>query len=70
MYLAPHVTVLRELNERMLARVRFPVLNFLAAMDNGNGHWREGEYVDAGHPNTAGHRRMFDAIDLRIFVVV
>jgi len=44
-----------------------PVLEWLAAVDDGRGHWREGLYFDHAHPNSEGHRRMFECIDLRLF---
>ena len=30
-------------------------------------HWKTGLATDSGHPNDAGHRAMFEAIDLSIF---
>jgi hypothetical protein len=30
-------------------------------------HWKAGLAMDSGHPNDAGHRAMFEAIDLSIF---
>lgn len=73
-YAAHHYMALRSLNARMLARqsnsTGFPVIDFLGAMDDGHGNWRELEWYDAGHPNTLGHRRMFEAIDPTIFAAL
>ena len=33
-------------------------------MDDGKGHWKEGTFADAGHPNSNGHKLMFESIDL------
>ena len=58
-----HVEALRQLNDRMLVQSSYPVIDFLVATDNGSGGWRENEWYDAGHPNSAGHRAMFEALD-------
>jgi hypothetical protein len=44
-----------------------PVLDWLAAVDNGQGDWKAGTSFDPAHPNTLGHRLMYEAIDLRLF---
>ena len=36
-----------------------PSINFLGALDNGNGQWINGYWYDALHPNDAGHKEMF-----------
>ena len=36
-----------------------PSINFLGAVDDGNGHWVNGYWYDALHPNDAGHQEMF-----------
>ena len=35
-----------------------PTVNFLGAIDAGNGRWAEGFSFDDKHPNAAGHREM------------
>mmetsp|Transcript_49314 Transcript_49314/g.81880 ORF Transcript_49314/g.81880 Transcript_49314/m.81880 type:complete len:236 (-) Transcript_49314:45-752(-) len=61
-----HVKELRRVHVAMI-QWGWPVLNFLSALDDGHGHWRVGTAADAGHPNDAGHRAMFNAIDLSLF---
>jgi lysophospholipase L1-like esterase len=36
-----------------------PSINFLGAVDDGNGHWINGYWYDALHPNDAGYQEMF-----------
>jgi len=36
--------------------------------DDGFGHWKEGSYMDAGHPNSEGHKLMFSGINLQLFM--
>lgn len=36
-----------------------PSLNFLGSIDDGTGHWVNGYYFDALHPDDAGHQEMF-----------
>lgn len=38
------------------------VLNWLDALDDGLGHFKEGQYLNAGHPNDAGYRVMYEQI--------
>lgn len=65
-YSPEHYWLLQETNNRML-NWGVPVLNWLGVLDNGQGHWREGISFDPGHPNTIGHRLMYEAIDLHLF---
>lgn len=44
-----------------------PVLNWLSAVDDGQGRWKTGTSFDHAHPNNEGHRLMFESIDLSIF---
>lgn len=46
------------------------VFDFLSALDDGKGHWKNGTYFDANHPSGTGHNLMFESIDLRIFDVL
>jgi len=43
------------------------LLDFLSTTDDGYGHWLPGTFSDASHPNSNGHKLMFDSIDLTIF---
>lgn len=65
-YTPEHTWLLRETHQRMLSW-GVPVLNWLDGLDNGQGCWRTEYSFDAAHPNTAGHRLMFEAIDLNLF---
>ncbi len=67
-YVAEHYVLLQETHQRML-RWGVPVLDWLAAVDNGAGRWRSGISFDPAHPNTLGHRVMYEAIDLSLFHV-
>lgn len=52
-------------NRRMnlfLNTLDVPVVNFLGAVDNGNGRWATGFNTDDGHPNLEGHREFFHAV--------
>jgi lysophospholipase L1-like esterase len=60
--------LLQETHDRML-KWGVPVLDWLAAVDDGGGRWKTGISFDPAHPNTIGHQLMFEAIDLRIFDV-
>ncbi|MBD2412383.1 lipase [Nostoc calcicola FACHB-389] len=46
-----------------------PVLDWLAALDNGQGGWKEGISFDPAHPNTVGHQLMYEAINLDLFAI-
>ena len=37
-----------------------PVFQWLEQLDDGEGHFREGLYHDAGHPNDAGYHVMYE----------
>ena len=37
-------------------------IDFLSALDNGDGYWRDGEWADGGHPNDVGHAAMASAV--------
>jgi lysophospholipase L1-like esterase len=41
---------------------RVPAVNFLGAVDDGNGHFVEGYTFDEGHPDNRGHEEMFLSI--------
>lgn len=65
-YTREHNCLLRDTHHRMLTW-GVPVLNWLAAVDDGEGRWQVGTSFNASHPNTEGHRRMYEAIDIRFF---
>ena len=39
-----------------------PSVNFLGAIDDGNGHWVPGYSADDGHPNSQGHLELYSSI--------
>lgn len=65
-YSSGNCGLLRETNRRMLTW-GVPVLNWLALLEAGQGQWKDGISFDKAHPNTIGHRLMYDAIDLTLF---
>mmetsp|Transcript_758 Transcript_758/g.1420 ORF Transcript_758/g.1420 Transcript_758/m.1420 type:complete len:327 (-) Transcript_758:228-1208(-) len=58
--------LLKDAHE-FLASQNVPVLSWLGPLDDGHGRWRDGLMNDPAHPNSHGHRKMFEAIDLSIF---
>ncbi len=67
-YSPEHYWLLKDTHNRML-NWGVPVLDWLAAVDNGQGRWREGISFDPAHPNTIGHSLMYEAIDLHLFQI-
>ncbi len=67
-YSSEHHWLLKETHNRMLDW-GVTILDWLAALDNGQGRWREGISFDPAHPNTIGHRLMYQAIDLSLFQI-
>jgi lysophospholipase L1-like esterase len=65
-YQPEQAAVLQETHQRLL-RWGVPVLDWLAAVQDGLGRWAPGLSLDPAHPNHAGHRAMFEAIDLSLF---
>lgn len=65
-YSPEHYRRLKSTNDR-LSHWEVPLLNWLAAVDDGWGHWKHGTSFDPAHPNTIGHQLMYQAIDLEIF---
>lgn len=58
--------ILRETDAEM-RHWGLPVLVWLPQLDDGNGHFREGLYHDAGHPNDNGYRVMYEqTLDLKL----
>jgi lysophospholipase L1-like esterase len=67
-YNPEHNWLLRDTHHRML-RWGVPILDWLDALDDGYGGWKSGISLDVAHPNTAGHKLMFEAINLDIFKI-
>jgi lysophospholipase L1-like esterase len=65
-YSIEHHSLLWDTHKRML-NWGVPVLDWLAALDNGEGRWKPGISFDPAHPNSAGHRLMYEAIDISLF---
>ena len=53
--------ILKESDNNM-ASWGIPVFRWLPALDDGHGHFQEGMYHDAGHPNDYGYRVMYSQI--------
>jgi hypothetical protein len=67
-YNPEHNWLLRDTHHRML-RWGVPILDWLDVLDDGDGGWKSGISLDVAHPNTAGHKLMFEVIDLDIFQI-
>jgi lysophospholipase L1-like esterase len=67
-YNPEHNWLLRDTHHRML-RWGVPILDWLDVLDDGDGGWKSGISLDIAHPNTAGHKLMFEAINLDIFKI-
>jgi lysophospholipase L1-like esterase len=67
-YSPEHYWLLEDTHDRMM-NWGVPILNWLAAVDNGQGRWKEGTSFDPAHPNTVGHHLMYQAIDLNLFAI-
>jgi lysophospholipase L1-like esterase len=67
-YNPEHNWLLRDTHHRML-RWGVPILDWLDALYDGYGGWKSGISLDVAHPNTAGHKLMFEAINLDIFKI-
>lgn len=65
-YEPEHQRMLWDTHKRML-NWGVPVLNWLADLDDGYGHWQSGISFDPAHPNTLGHQIMYEAIAQDIF---
>ena len=53
-YSAMQVAVLRGSHARLLGATGYRVVNFLDAVADEQGYWRNGTAKDCGHPNTEG----------------
>ena len=65
-YSPEHYWLLKDTHNRLL-NWGVPVLDWLAVLDNGQGRWKDGISFDPAHPNTIGHRLMYEAINLDLF---
>ncbi|OLP17693.1 lipase [Leptolyngbya sp. 'hensonii'] len=63
-----HHWLLRDTHNRMLSW-GVPIFDWLGVLDDGQGRWQDGLAIDPAHPNSAGHRRMFEAIDQQLFQI-
>mmetsp|Transcript_32146 Transcript_32146/g.95612 ORF Transcript_32146/g.95612 Transcript_32146/m.95612 type:complete len:403 (-) Transcript_32146:130-1338(-) len=59
-YKAVHYGAITRVAETMRGWGR-PVFDFLTPLDDGAGRWPEALQADPAHPNSEGHRRMFEA---------
>lgn len=46
-----------------------PILDWLEVLRGEQGRWKPGISFDPAHPNTEGHRLMYEAIDLNLFAI-
>jgi len=65
-YTPDHYPLLWETHHRMLTW-DVPVLDWLGVLDDGHGRWKPGISFDPAHPNSEGHRLMYEAIALDLF---
>ncbi|OYE04271.1 DUF1796 family putative cysteine peptidase [Nostoc sp. 'Peltigera membranacea cyanobiont' 232] len=65
-YSLEHYWLLRDTHKRMLSW-DVTVLDWLVAVDDGQGRWKAGISFDPAHPNTVGHSLMFQQIDQHLF---
>lgn len=64
-----HTNTLYRVHDHMMTSTAFPepVLPFLNLDHDHSGHWPQDMFHDSSHPNTNGHRAMFDQINLDLF---
>ncbi len=65
-YSLEHYWLIRDTHKRMLSW-DVTVLDWLAAVDDGQGRWKTGTSFDPAHPNTIGHNLMYQQIDQHLF---
>lgn len=65
-YNPEHNWLLRDTHARML-QWGVDMLDWLDVLDNASGNWKSGIWLDVAHPNTLGHKLMFEAIALERF---
>jgi len=65
-YTWQHYSILKDTRKRMLTW-GVPVLDWFPILHDGRGRWKKGISFDVAHPNTKGHKLMYEAINLNIF---
>ncbi|MEH2123151.1 DUF1796 family putative cysteine peptidase [Nostoc sp.] len=65
-YSLEHYRLIRDTHKRMLSW-GVTLLDWLAAVDDGQGRWKAGTSFDPAHPNTVGHSLMYQQIDHHLF---
>ncbi|MEH2295389.1 DUF1796 family putative cysteine peptidase [Nostoc sp.] len=65
-YSQEHYWLIRNTHNRMLSW-GLTVLDWLAAVDDGQGRWKAGTSFDPAHPNTIGNSLMYQQIDQHLF---
>ncbi|CAK0860750.1 unnamed protein product [Prorocentrum cordatum] len=65
-YKAGHLRAIQEVRQELLTWPEVDhVIDFLKpCVHDGRGHWHRGAWRDPGHPNDAGHRQMFQCVEL------
>ena len=65
-YTPMHYGILKE-TQNILNTWDVKVFDWLNALDDGCGHFKDGLDHDAGHPNDAGYKVMYDCIPEKLF---
>ncbi len=65
-YKYEHNLLLKDTHNRMV-NWDVPMLDWLGALDDGMGKWKPGISFDFAHPNSFGHKLMYEAINLNLF---
>jgi lysophospholipase L1-like esterase len=65
-YTIAHQVLMQATAQRM-SHWGVPVLDWFDLLNDGQGRWQAGLSFDPAHPNTVGHRLMYEAIDLSLF---
>ncbi len=60
---------LRNMNLKMNS-LGYPCINFLGALEDGNGHFPEGTTFDPNHPNNLGHEEFYLSIPPGLFKAI
>ncbi|MDJ0510111.1 MAG: DUF1796 family putative cysteine peptidase [Crocosphaera sp.] len=67
-YTQDHDWFINETHQRMKTW-GVPILDWLEVLRGEQGRWKAGISFDPAHPNTEGHRLMYEAIDLNLFAL-
>ncbi|ELR98781.1 DUF1796 family putative cysteine peptidase [Gloeocapsa sp. PCC 73106] len=65
-YNLEHYLVLQQTRAEMFTW-GVPVIDWFPLLHDGIGRWKKGIYFDPAHPNSEGHRLMYEAINLSLF---